>query len=175
MPSNAGHTDSEKYAKLAAMEAYDQYLLAADGYKATARLDYGNCNGGPADRTRRSRLALSRHLDLHCLYLTGARVTLSAQRRAARAYLRAASLACRTTAPIPNSPHWRAPPCRRTKPTRRKPVKTWTPVNAGIVTTRWRRTIRIHARVRTGGSRSRSARNRNGKPMWRDGKSSLDP
>ena len=29
------------------MEAYDQSLLAADGYKATARLDYGNCNSGP--------------------------------------------------------------------------------------------------------------------------------
>ena len=43
----ATDTDSEKYAKPAAMEAYDQYLLAADGYKATARLDYGNCNGGP--------------------------------------------------------------------------------------------------------------------------------
>ena len=40
-------TASEKQAKLAAMEAYDQDLLAADGYKATARLDYGKCNGGP--------------------------------------------------------------------------------------------------------------------------------
>jgi hypothetical protein len=29
------------------MEAYDQQLLAADGYRATARLDYGKCNGGP--------------------------------------------------------------------------------------------------------------------------------
>jgi hypothetical protein len=29
------------------MEAYDQDLLAGDGYKATARLDYGNCNGDP--------------------------------------------------------------------------------------------------------------------------------
>ena len=38
---------SEKQAKLAAMEAYDQFLLAGDGYKATARLDYGKCNGGP--------------------------------------------------------------------------------------------------------------------------------
>jgi hypothetical protein len=37
-------TVSEKQSKLAAMEAYDQSLLAADGYKATARLDYGNCN-----------------------------------------------------------------------------------------------------------------------------------
>ena len=40
-------TASEKQSKLAAMEAYDQELLAAAGYKATARLDYGNCNGGP--------------------------------------------------------------------------------------------------------------------------------
>jgi hypothetical protein len=40
-------TVSEKQSKLAAMEAYDQELLAADGYKATARLDYGKCNGGP--------------------------------------------------------------------------------------------------------------------------------
>jgi len=40
-------TVSEKQSKLAAMEAYDQSLLAADGYKATARLDYGNCNSGP--------------------------------------------------------------------------------------------------------------------------------
>ncbi len=43
----APETVSEKQSKLAAMEAYDQELLAADGYKATARLDYGKCNGGP--------------------------------------------------------------------------------------------------------------------------------
>jgi hypothetical protein len=43
----APETVSEKQSKLAAMEAYDQSLLAADGYKATARLDYGKCNGGP--------------------------------------------------------------------------------------------------------------------------------
>ena len=47
---NAPETASEKQAKLAAMEAYDQYMLAADGYKATARLDYGNCNSGPPTR-----------------------------------------------------------------------------------------------------------------------------
>lgn len=41
----APETVSEKQSKLAAMEAYDQALLAADGYKATARLDYGICNG----------------------------------------------------------------------------------------------------------------------------------
>ncbi len=39
-------TDSEKYAKLANMEAYDQNLLAAHGYRATERLDYGMCNEG---------------------------------------------------------------------------------------------------------------------------------
>jgi hypothetical protein len=44
---DAPETDSEKYAKLANMEAYDQNLLAASGYKATARLDYGSCNAGP--------------------------------------------------------------------------------------------------------------------------------
>ena len=38
---------NEKQAKLAAMEAYDQQLLLADGYKATARLDYGNGRGNP--------------------------------------------------------------------------------------------------------------------------------
>ena len=43
----APETTSEKQAKLAAMEASDQFMLAGDGYKATARLDYGNCNGGP--------------------------------------------------------------------------------------------------------------------------------
>ena len=43
----APETTSEKQAKLAAMEASDQFMLAAHGYKATARLDYGNCNGGP--------------------------------------------------------------------------------------------------------------------------------
>jgi hypothetical protein len=41
---------SEKQAKLAAMEASDQFMMAADGYKATARLDYGSCNGGPPTR-----------------------------------------------------------------------------------------------------------------------------
>ena len=46
----APETVSEKQSKLAAMEAYDQSLLAADGYKATARLDYGKCNGGPPSR-----------------------------------------------------------------------------------------------------------------------------
>ncbi len=46
----APETVSEKQSKLAAMEAYDQELLAADGYKATARLDYGECNGGPPTR-----------------------------------------------------------------------------------------------------------------------------
>jgi hypothetical protein len=44
---NPPDTDSEKQAKLAVMEAHDLYLLAADGYKATARLDFGSCNGGP--------------------------------------------------------------------------------------------------------------------------------
>jgi hypothetical protein len=44
---NLPETASEKQAKLAAMEAYDQDLLAGDGYKATARLDYGECNGSP--------------------------------------------------------------------------------------------------------------------------------
>ena len=38
---------AEQRSKLAAMEAYDQQLLLADGYKATARLDYGNCKGNP--------------------------------------------------------------------------------------------------------------------------------
>ncbi len=46
----APETVSEKQSKLAAMEAYDQELLAADGFKATARLDYGKCNGGPPTR-----------------------------------------------------------------------------------------------------------------------------
>lgn len=43
----ASESASEKQSKLAAMEAFDQSLLAADGYKATARLDYGICNGDP--------------------------------------------------------------------------------------------------------------------------------
>src|SRR5580704_27340 len=46
----APETVSEKQSKLAVMEAYDQHLLAADGYKATARLDYGKCNDGPPTR-----------------------------------------------------------------------------------------------------------------------------
>jgi hypothetical protein len=46
-PVDAPDPASEKQAKLAAMEAYDQYLLAAYVYKATARLDYGSCNAGP--------------------------------------------------------------------------------------------------------------------------------
>ena len=46
----APETVSEKQSKLAAMEAYDQSLLVPDGYKATARLDYGKCNGGPPTR-----------------------------------------------------------------------------------------------------------------------------
>ncbi len=43
----APETTSEKQAKLAAMEASDMFMLAAHGYKASARLDYGNCNGSP--------------------------------------------------------------------------------------------------------------------------------
>jgi hypothetical protein len=46
----APETTSEKQAKLAAMEASDLFMLAAHGYKATARLDYGNCNGSPPTR-----------------------------------------------------------------------------------------------------------------------------
>jgi hypothetical protein len=46
----APDTAIEKQAKLAAMEAYDQHLLATDGYKATARLDYGNCSGSEPTR-----------------------------------------------------------------------------------------------------------------------------
>ena len=42
----APETLSEKQSKLATMEASDQELLATHGYKATARLDYGRCNGG---------------------------------------------------------------------------------------------------------------------------------
>ncbi len=44
---NTPDTLAEKQAKLAVMEAYDQQLLLADGYKATARLDYGKCSGNP--------------------------------------------------------------------------------------------------------------------------------
>src|SRR5271170_2735101 len=40
-------TLAEQQSKLAAMEAYDQELLPADGYKAAARLDYGSGNGNP--------------------------------------------------------------------------------------------------------------------------------
>jgi hypothetical protein len=41
----ASDLTSEEQARMAALEAYDQNLLAGDGYKATARLDYGKCNG----------------------------------------------------------------------------------------------------------------------------------
>ena len=49
-PVRVPETVLDKQNKLAAMEAYDQQLLAADGYRATARLDYGKCNGGPPTR-----------------------------------------------------------------------------------------------------------------------------
>jgi hypothetical protein len=49
-PVRVPETVLDKQNKLAAMEAYDQQLLAADGYKATARLDYGKCNDGPPTR-----------------------------------------------------------------------------------------------------------------------------
>ncbi len=44
--ADSPETESEKGAKLANMEAHDQALLAANGYTATARLDYGSCNSG---------------------------------------------------------------------------------------------------------------------------------
>jgi hypothetical protein len=43
---NTSDTFPEQQAKLATMEATDQQLLLADGYKAT-RLDYGNGSGNP--------------------------------------------------------------------------------------------------------------------------------
>jgi hypothetical protein len=49
-PVRVPETVLERQNKLATMEAYDQQLLAADGYKATARLDYGKCNDGPPTR-----------------------------------------------------------------------------------------------------------------------------
>src|ERR1700733_14646549 len=110
----APETVSEKQSKLAAMEAYDQSLLAADGYKATARLDYGKCNDGPP--TRLVDPGLHYHSTSTCIEY--AAVVTSSAHAGQHVHIYVQHQGCRTTSPIPNSPQWKAPPCRRTKPRR---------------------------------------------------------
>ena len=109
----APETVSEKQAKLAAMEAYDQYLLAANGFKATARLDYGKCDGGLP--TGLVDPGMHYHSTSTCEY---AAVVTSSAHAGQHVHIYVQHQGVSDDRTDTNSPQWRAPPCRRTKPTR---------------------------------------------------------